>query len=121
MPVQQDAATSFKVRLRYATLRTRDLDRSVGFYEDILGLQRTKTKEGEFVQLNVGGAELCVDLSRGESADEEMEPSLIFAVDDLEALCQRLQKRGIAIIERDPDNRYVIVRDPDGNAICFER
>jgi catechol 2,3-dioxygenase-like lactoylglutathione lyase family enzyme len=121
MPVEQDAAVDFKVRLRYATVRTRDLDRSMRFYEDVLGLRRTKTKTGEFVQLNVGGAELCVDLAEGERADATVEPPLIFAVDDLEALCRRFQERGIAIVDRDPDNRYVIVRDPDGCAICFER
>jgi lactoylglutathione lyase len=121
MPVQQDAALGFQVHLRYATMRTRDLDRSVRFYEDVLGLQRTKTRKGEFVQLNVGGAELCVDLFQGERADAEVEPPLIFAVDDLAALCRRLQERGIAIVDRDPDDRYVIARDPDGNALCFER
>src|SRR5262245_38229272 len=121
MPVEQDAPVDFKVRLRYATVRTRDLDRSMRFYEDILGLQRPKTRTGEFVQLNVGGTELCVDLAQHERADATVEPPLIFAVDDLDALCRRFQDRGIAIVDRDPDDRYVIVRDPDGCAICFER
>ena len=108
----------FKVRLRYATVRTRDLDRSVRFYEGVLGLQRTRTKQGEFVQLNAGGAELCVDLSQDEDANE---PPLIFAVDDLAALCRRFRTHGIAIVERGPDDRYVVVRDPDGHPIAFER
>jgi lactoylglutathione lyase len=120
MPTKQDATANFKVRLRYATVRTRDLDRSMRFYEDVLGLQRTHTKEGEFVQLNAGGAELCVDLSQGERAETAVEPPLIFAVDDLAALCRHFQERGIAIVERGPDNRYVIVRDPDGHPIAFE-
>ena len=107
----------FKVRLRYATVRTRDLDGSVRFYEDVLGLQRTRTKQDEFVQLDADGAELCVDFSRDEDADE---PPLIFAVDDLAALCRRFRERGIAIVERGPDDRYVVVRDPDGYAIAFE-
>jgi lactoylglutathione lyase len=121
MPIKSDTAADFKVRLRYATVRTRDLDRSVRFYEDILGLQRTKTKKGAFVQLNAGGAELCVDLSQRTHADDAAEPALIFAVDDLAALCRRFKERGIEIADRDPDNRYVIVRDPDGYAVCFER
>jgi lactoylglutathione lyase len=121
MHAEQDAPVDFKVRLRYATVRTRDLDRSVRFYEDVLGLQRTRTESGEFVQLNAGGAELCVDLSQSTGADAGEEPALIFAVDDLAALCRRFQERGIAIVDRGPDNRYVIVRDPDGYPICFER
>src|SRR5262245_46019261 len=121
MPTKQDATANFRVRLRYATVRTRDLDRSMGFYEDVLGLQRTRTKKGEFVQLNAGGAELCVDLAQGERVGTAVEPPLIFAVDDLAALCRRFQERGIAIVERGPDNRYVVVRDPDGHPIAFER
>jgi catechol 2,3-dioxygenase-like lactoylglutathione lyase family enzyme len=120
MPTEQDATPSFKVRLRYATVRTRDLDRSMRFYEDVLGLQRTQTKKDEFVQLNAGGAELCVDLCQDERVGTTVEPPLIFAVDDLAALCRRFQERGIAIVERGPDNRYVIVRDPDGHPIAFE-
>jgi lactoylglutathione lyase len=121
MSANRTTAADFRVQLRYATVRTRDLDRSMRFYEDVLGLQRTKAKTGEFVQLNAGGVELCVDLSEGEHADAAAEPPLIFAVDDLAALCRRFQERGIAIVDRDPDNRYVIVRDPDGCALAFER
>jgi catechol 2,3-dioxygenase-like lactoylglutathione lyase family enzyme len=121
MSTAQDATAGFTVRLRYATVRTQDLDRSTRFYEDVLGLQRTRTRKGEFVQLNAGGAELCVDLAQGEPAGIAAEPPLIFAVDDLAALCRRFQERGIAIVERGPDDRYVVVRDPDGHPIAFER
>jgi lactoylglutathione lyase len=111
----------FKVRLRYATVRTRDLDRSMRFYEDLLGLRRTRTKEGEFVQLDAGGVELCVDLSQAEPAVAIAEPPLIFAVDDLAALCRRFRESGISVVEGGPDGPYVVVRDPDGNLLAFER
>jgi catechol 2,3-dioxygenase-like lactoylglutathione lyase family enzyme len=111
----------FTVRLRYATVRTRDLDRSMRFYEDVLGLPRTRTKKDEFVQLNAGGAELCVDLAPSQPIETAVEPPLIFAVDDLAALCRRFRERGIAIVEGGPDDPYVIVRDPDGHPIAFER
>src|SRR5262249_7358034 len=42
-----------------------------------------------------------VDLSQGTNAAEE--PPLIFAVDDLAALCRRFRERGIAIVDRGPD------------------
>src|SRR5262245_3633350 len=121
MPTEQGATANLKVQLRYATVQTCDLDRSMRFYEDVLGLQRTQTKKGEFVKLNAGGAELCVDLAEGKRAGTAVEPPLIFAVDDLAELCRRFEERGIAIVERGPHNRYVVVRDPDGHPIAFER
>jgi catechol 2,3-dioxygenase-like lactoylglutathione lyase family enzyme len=104
------------VRLRYATVKTTDLARSLGFYERVLGLARTKT-ETDFVQLDAGGTELCVDLAD----DGELDPRLIFAVDDLPALCQQLHDAGVDIVAGGPDQDWVIVRDPDGNDVVFER
>ena len=106
---------SFSVRLRFATLRTKDLARSVAFYEQVLGLHRTKTSEGAFVQLDAGGAELRVDIAQSED-----EPFLIFAGDDLPALCQRLQEANIPLEDGGPSDTYAVVRDPDGRLMVFE-
>ncbi|MGH3983945.1 MAG: VOC family protein [Pseudonocardiaceae bacterium] len=106
---------SFTARLRFATIKTTDLDRSLGFYEHVLGFPRTKTTE-DFVQLDAGGAELCVDLDDGG----EHQPRLIFAVDDIEALCAHFQHTGVAIIAGGPDKPWVMVRDADGNEVVFE-
>jgi catechol 2,3-dioxygenase-like lactoylglutathione lyase family enzyme len=104
------------IRLRYATVRTTDLARSLRFYEDVLGLERTKTRAGEYVELDVGGAELCVDVDTSGGS----QPSLIFAVDDVAALSRRLAEAGIAIAAGGPDAGYVVVEDPDGHQLAFE-
>ncbi len=106
---------SFTARLRFATIKTTDLDRSLGFYEQILGFPRTKTAP-EFVQLDAGGAELCVDLDDGG----EHQPRLIFAVDNMAALCAHLQDTGIEIIAGGPGQPWIMVRDTDGNEVVFE-
>lgn len=105
---------SFTARLRFATIKTTDLDRSLGFYEQVLGFPRTKTSE-DFVQLDAGGVELCVDLDDGG----EHQPRLI-AVDDIEALCGHFQRAGVEIIGGGPDEPWVMVRDEDGNEVVFE-
>lgn len=110
------ATKHFSVRLRYATIKTKDLAQSVNFYEHILQMPRTKT-ESDFIQLDAGGTKLCVDKAGGE----EFSPRLIFAVDDLPALCQELDAAGIEIIAGGPDKEWAMVRDPDGNEIVFER
>ena len=107
---------NFTVRLRYATIKTKHLTESVAFYEQVLQMPRTKT-DANFVQLDAGGAELCVDRDDGG----ELNPRLIFAVDDLPALCRELEAHGIKVIAGGPDKEWAMVRDPDGNEVVFER
>lgn len=104
------------VRLRFATVRTRDLTKARHFYEKALGLQLTREEE-EYVQLDVGGAQLCVDLA-SETAEDE--PLLIFAADDLAAVRERLAGYGYAAISGQESTRAFMVRDPDGVPVVFE-
>lgn len=107
---------SFTARLRFATIKTNDLTTSLSFYEQMLGFTRTKTAD-DYVQLDAGGAELCVDLDDGG----EHQPRLIFEVDNLDAFCAHLHRAEIPIIAGGPDQPWVMVRDPDGNEVVFEK
>jgi catechol 2,3-dioxygenase-like lactoylglutathione lyase family enzyme len=107
---------AFTARLRYATFKSKHLHESVRFYEDILGFPRTKTAD-DFVQLDAGGAELCVDLDDGG----EFAPQLIFAIDDLHAAHDHLRQAGVEIISGGPDQPWLMFRDPDGNEVVFEK
>jgi catechol 2,3-dioxygenase-like lactoylglutathione lyase family enzyme len=109
------AGPPFNARLHYATIRTDQLARSVAFYERVLGLPRTRT-EVDFVQLDAGGAQLCVDLDH----NTRQQPALIFGVDDVAALCSRFADNGVRIVAGGANRRWVLVRDPDGNQIAFE-
>lgn len=68
-----------KIRLRYVPLRCRDLQRSRLFYRDVLGLIETTVRPQEYVQVEVGGVELCIDAEH----DDQPTPAAIFIVDDL--------------------------------------
>lgn len=109
-------ASPFTARLRYATITTTRFEDSVRFYEEILGLART-TSADDFVQLDAGATELCVDLDDGT----EFSPQLTFAVDDIEAAFDHLQNAGIEIIAGGPNDPWFMVRDPDGNDIAFQK
>lgn len=111
-----NSTRTFTARLRYATIKTTHLHESVQFYEGLLGFPRTTTAE-DFVQLDAGGAELCIDLDDGN----EFQPQLIFAVDDLGAAFDHLQHAGVEIIAGGPDDPWLMFRDPDGNEIVFEK
>jgi catechol 2,3-dioxygenase-like lactoylglutathione lyase family enzyme len=113
---RHDTSRAFTVRLRFATIKTGDLNTSLGFYERILGFPRTRTA-ADFVQLDAGGAELCVNLHDGG----EHQPRLIFAVDGFDALCAHFQRTGVPIIAGGPQQPWVMVRDPDENEVVFEK
>jgi catechol 2,3-dioxygenase-like lactoylglutathione lyase family enzyme len=102
------------IRLRYVPLRCHDLERSRSFYRDVLGLTETTVRRHEFAQLEVGGAELCVDLEHGDQPT----PAAIFAVDDLAGLRSQIETAGHAV--RDQGDTWIQVADPDGNLLVFE-
>lgn len=117
------------MRFLHTMLRVRDLDASLKFFCDQLGLVvRGRTD-------NDGGRFTLVFLStgvEGDSAEIELthnwdnrEPyatgrffgHLAFEVDDIYATCAKLQREGV-IINRPPrDGRMAFVRSPDGQSV----
>lgn len=118
----------------HTMVRVTDLDASLAFYCDKLGLKeisRTENEGGRFtlVFLCAPGDE---DLARQNRAPTieltynwDPEPytggrnfgHLAYAVDDIYALCQRLKDAGV-IINRPPrDGRMAFVRSPDNISI----
>lgn len=109
------AGERFGIRLRFATVRTRDLAGSRRFYEEALGLAVTRAEPEQYVQLDAGGAELCLDLPH----EGEAQPFLIFSTDDLDGLRAHLLALGVGVVEE--SESYILVRDPDGGAVVVER
>jgi lactoylglutathione lyase len=111
----------------HAMVRVRDLEASMKFYRDALGLVETRRKDypqGRFT---------LVYLAAPENPDAEVELTynyddedyggarnfghLAFAVNDIYATCEHLQKHGV-IINRPPrDGRMAFVRSPDNISI----
>lgn len=107
----------------HAMVRVRDLEKSLAFYRDALGLvetRRTDHPEGRFT---------LVFLAAPESPDAEVELTynyddedyggarnfghLAFEVDNVYAACERLQKHGVTINRPPRDGRMAFVRSPD--------
>jgi len=108
-----------------------DLDRSIGFYCDLLGLQLVLRKRqpsgSEVAFLDAGGGMLEIGASAGawKSVDVPAGTAgvrhLTFAFDDVDATVTKLTAAGVEIIEQ-PRNahnvelikRLAFCRDPDG-------
>ncbi len=112
----------------HTMVRVRDLDASLAFYRDALGLvevRRTEHPAGRFTlsYLAAPGDEAAqIELTYNwPDADGRVEDlgsarnfgHVAYAVDDIYATCAKLQAAGVTILRPPRDGRMAFVRSPD--------
>jgi len=113
----------------HTMVRVRDLDQSLAFYCDALGLEeisRKEVEEGRFTLVFLaapGDHDAQVELTWNWD-DEEYTGGrnfghIAYEVNDIYATCAHLQKHGVTINRPPRDGRMAFVRSPD--AISIER
>ncbi len=115
------------MRYLHAMVRVRDLDKSLAFYRDALGLIETHRKDypqGRFTLVYLGAPEnpdseieLTYNYDDEDYGGARNFGHLAFAVDDIYATCIHLQRRGIVINRPPRDGRMAFVRSPDNISI----
>ncbi|MEZ5965033.1 MAG: VOC family protein [Planctomycetota bacterium] len=108
--------------LDHAGLHVRDLDASLRFYRDVLGLTALPRPDLGFggAWLRVGAQELHLIAKDPAAPGTHRGQHVALAVDDVEAWRLRLQAMGVACagVQRRPDGALqVFVRDPDGHVL----
>ncbi|WP_457422260.1 VOC family protein [Roseateles sp. P5_E7] len=116
----------------HTMVRVEDLDASMRFYRDALGLHEVKRSEhagGRFTLVYLaapGDDDAQVELTYNwPDADGKAEAytggrnfgHLAYAVDDIYAACQKLMDHGVLINRPPRDGRMAFVRSPDGISI----
>lgn len=111
------------MRYLHAMVRVRDLDASLHFFRDALGLVETRRKDypqGRFTLLYLGApdnpeaeVELTFNYDDEDYGSARNFGHLAFQVDDIYAACERLQKHGVTINRPPRDGRMAFVRSPD--------
>lgn len=111
------------MRYLHAMVRVRDLDASLRFYRDGLGLVENRRRdypEGRFTLLYLGAPENPeAEIELTHNWDDEDYGSarnfghLAFAVDDIYAKCAHLHAMGYPICRPPRDGRMAFVRSPD--------
>ena len=109
-----------------------DLDRTIAFYCDLLGLRlvlRKPSGQGEVAFLDAGGGMLEIFAQPGQTIERARDVlpheagmrHLTFAFDDVDAIFATLEASGAPIVERprpahhtEMIARVAFVRDPDG-------
>lgn len=107
----------------HAMVRVRDLDASLAFFRDGLGLVETRRRDypqGRFTLLYLAAPENPeVEVELTYNYDPEDYGSarnfghLAFAVDDIYATCAHLQSMGVTINRPPRDGHMAFVRSPD--------
>jgi lactoylglutathione lyase len=111
----------------HTMIRVTDLDASLHFYCDLLGLKEIRRKDvpaGKFtlVFLATEPGEPEIELTYNWDSDEALGGGrnfghLAYRVDDIYALCQHLQDNGVAILRPPRDGHMAFVRSPDNISI----
>jgi len=109
--------------LAYVMLGATDVDRSVEFYRDILGLDLTGRLE-DFAFLDTGATTLALsgELSRRQTATQRDRIEIVFSVESVAAAYDALKAR-ITFANKprqvNEKNWAVNFNDPDGHALSL--
>ncbi len=113
----------------HTMVRVTDIDQSLNFYCNALGLEELRRYEnegGRFTLLFLaapGDSEAQVELTYNWDADPDPLAGgrnfghLAYAVDNIYATCQRLADHGVVINRPPRDGRMAFVRSPDGISV----
>lgn len=115
------------MRYLHTMVRVTDLEASLTFYRDALGLEVLRSKEvpaGRFTLVFLAGpgdSSAQVELTHNWDPEELQGGRnfghLAYAVDDIYATCQRLQQHGVTILRPPRDGYMAFVRSPDNISV----
>jgi lactoylglutathione lyase len=111
----------------HTMVRVADLERSLHFYRDLLGLRelrRIENERGRFTLVflaapgdDAAQIELTYNWDPEEYAMGRAFGHLAYEVDDVYALCEKLRAGGVTINRPPRDGRMAFVRSPDDVSI----
>ncbi|QWT24231.1 VOC family protein [Subtercola sp. PAMC28395] len=126
------------ISLRYSQITVNDVDESLGFYRDALGLAvRNDVANGGYRWLTLGsdaqpGLEIVLSephAGRSQADGDALQelltkgvlPIMVFSTDDLDATFERVRASGAEVLQEPIDQpwgpRDCAFRDPSGNTV----
>ena len=115
------------MRYLHTMVRVADLEKSLAFYRDALGLEVLRSKEvpsGRFTLVFLaapGDSQAQVELTYNwdpeELAGGRNFGHLAYSVKDIHATCAHLQSKGVTILRPPRDGRMAFIRSPDNISI----
>jgi len=114
------------MQFRHVTISVKDLEASLAFYQDVVGLEIVRRMAAgpgrEIVFLGSGGTEVEL-ISGGGEVSPGAGISMGFAAESLEDTMALLREKGYEvegdIVSPNPQTRFFFVKDPDGYRVQF--
>jgi len=114
------AGRKLAFRVRALTIACTDVQRSVQFYETVLGALVIPTDNGVGWWYRLGSVDITLLPNAAERSPATFPthamPILWLEVDDLAAAAKRFAQYGVEVVEPG-DGQYLMVTDPDGLVI----
>lgn len=112
----------------FVCYQTSDIDKSIEFYRDTLGLEMYGYfEEVKWAEFNAGNATFAVNDPSAFDASMKARSGggcVAFAVDDLEEAMKELEEKGVPVVfptQESPVCHVACVSDPDGNQVWLHR
>tara|TARA_Y100000815_G_scaffold72513_1_gene61260 strand:- start:147 stop:575 length:429 start_codon:yes stop_codon:yes gene_type:complete len=117
-----------KIKYLHTMVRVKDIEASKAFYCDLLGLtevRRIDNEAGKFTLVFLappGQEEAQVELTWNWGSDEDYGSGrnfghLAYEVEDIYAMCEKLQAAGVTINRPPREGRMAFVKSPDGVSV----
>ena len=117
-----------KIKYLHTMVRVKNIEQSLEFYCNILGLKEIRRKdseEGKFTLVFLAAPnqeEVCIELTYNWNSSENYSEGrnfghLAFEVDNIYQICEKLQSAGIMINRPPRDGRMACIRSPDNISI----
>jgi predicted enzyme related to lactoylglutathione lyase len=108
------------MRVDHAWFWTRDMDRAVAFYADVVGLPLLRRDGDDWAEFDAGSVRLGLH-GAGERSEPPAGGTVVLRVEDLDASKLALEARGVVfdayVGEVQGRARFASFVDPDGNAL----
>jgi lactoylglutathione lyase len=113
------------MRFVHSMIRVRDLDAALHFFCDLLGLTEVRRRDSErgrftlvFLETGTEGDSAQLELTYNWDQDDAYTGGrnfghLAFVVEDIYAVCERMQAGGVTVLRPPRDGRMAFVRSPD--------
>lgn len=110
----------------HAMIRVVDIEKSLQFYQDILGLKLLRHKDYEQGQFSLyylatEDGESEIELTHNWGSEEYTNGTafghLAFSVENIYEICQKIEDAGVAILRPPRDGHMAFVKDPSGISI----
>lgn len=116
-------------RIHFQSLDATDVERARDFYRDRLGLTVEREEpygETRWIFMAIPGARTLVHFNKVDRVPAHDTPRLVLVTDDVDAACEALKTKGVAIHSGpadapwDPGTRWAMIHDSEGNLVLIQ-